>query len=676
MAGFQNFTPRTANLAKVWEGFNPAANFLGGAKAVQQMDLDAAAEARLRELADTDRMVKETMLPYETELAQAKIGLILAQKDYAASRASRAADDASALSVFERAPNDRSEILRILGLDDEADISPAIRSGGGGGASILDAAPPSGGDFESFSLGASASPTNNPIVAEFSPKEEEETGPLYNLPENKTLLADSSDSFGVPDTGGQDNLKSLTAASALTPKEEGPTMRNAADWDEDQTNFSPLEKKNPLTSLEIPEDKRKEIERLNDETGALNKNQDQAAPTSEEDMGAYLVKGLNQLEKAKDRAQLAQSGPEKRFVSGIAAKLEDLTYREAAKKLGIDPSMGEYAVKALTRSGVNGVRRSPSQINQIVDLVKGGMDITEASTFFDAKARNELQNKLNGKTAGDDTIKVVNEINTALKPFLDEEGNPLSGKEAYVDRLYADLDSAMGTPTGTGKYGYQNNLIANKINKVERAGITGVLSEEDLAKERQDLNQKQIALANDNAPYFKTREELAKWLSDETTRNLPYFTEISGKKVLAKSISDDPNSFAIWTPTEKSWVNAAAAKPKEKEAQAETTSPNTSGKKLRSTAAPLLKKAINFAKDPVSTDLILNSADYVATGIRNNVTAPAVEWVAGVAGKELDMGRTTNPSITERNKKPLTGEEMRNILLRTQNPLINLLSTK
>lgn len=73
MAGFQNFTPRTANLAEVWKGFNPAANFLGGAKAVQQMDLDAAAEERLRELADTDRMVKETLLPLQVEQARANI---------------------------------------------------------------------------------------------------------------------------------------------------------------------------------------------------------------------------------------------------------------------------------------------------------------------------------------------------------------------------------------------------------------------------------------------------------------------------------------------------------------------------------------------------------------------------------------------------------------------------
>lgn len=87
MAGFQNFTPRTANLAEVWKGFNPAANFLGGAKTVQQMGLDAAAEERLRELADTDRMVKETLLPLQVEEARANIALSMAGAEERAARA-------------------------------------------------------------------------------------------------------------------------------------------------------------------------------------------------------------------------------------------------------------------------------------------------------------------------------------------------------------------------------------------------------------------------------------------------------------------------------------------------------------------------------------------------------------------------------------------------------------
>ena len=494
MAGFQNFTPRTANLAKVWEGFNPAANFLGGMKAVRQMDLDEAAEARLREAAEVDRMVKETMLPYETELAQAKIGLTLAQRDYAASRASRAADDASTLSVFERLPNDKSTILEALGLDDGSAPAPAIRNGGGG-ASILDAAPTSRGDFESFSLGASAGSTNNPIIAEFSPKEE--SGPLYSLPENKTLLA-SSDSFGVPDTGGQDNLKSLTAATALTPK-EGP--RNAADWDEDPTNFSPLEKKNPLTSLEIPEDKRKEIQVLNDQTGALNKSQ--PAPTSEEDMGTYLVKGLNKLEKARDRAQLAKSGPEKRLVSGLALKLEELTYRDAAQKLGVDPDMGELVVKTLTRSGVNGMKRSPSQINQIVDLMKDGMGITEASAFFDAKARKDLEDKLNGKAISD-----------PLKQQQDLRSQRISLTEAISKDNLDDGDKKM---------------FRAEINRIDRQ-LNSLVSPEERAYE---FNQSNIGALNlvaggrfDDTTKNWKGEVITKDSEDKTTSAIKFTEEV------------------------------------------------------------------------------------------------------------------------------------------------------
>lgn len=612
---------------------------------MQQMDLDAAAEERLREAAEMDRFIKTTMLPYETELAQAKIGLTLAQKDYAASRASRAADDASALSVFERSPNDRSQILRILGLDDdEVDISPEIRSGGGG-ASILDATPPTGGDFESFGLGSASTTKNNPIVAEFSPKEEEETGPLYNLRENKTLLA-SSDSFGVPDTGGQDNLKSLTAASALTPKEEGPTMRNAADWDEDNTNFSPLEKKNPLTSLEIPEDKRKEIERLNDETGALNKNQDQAAPTSEEDMGAYLVKGLNQLEKAKDRAQLAQSGPEKRFVSGIALKLEDLTYREAAKKLGIDPDMGEYAVKALTRSGVNGMRRSPSQINQIVDLVKGGMDITEASTFFDAKARKELENKLNGKTSGG--AEEITRWQGVMKNTLDAEGNVMPDRMGEYEKAASEIDRLTGAPTGVSKFASRYNSKQDRISKMTAAMDSGIpykgLAAEQIPSEILKLNQETVELAVENAPYFGSndREAAAKWITDPATKGLPFRSDYEGKKI-PHFVTSEPGVYNIWSPKEKTWMVVDKRKPNPETATAPETDNSQfseagkTGQKIRKAGGGLVR-AVKGASTAVGEKI-----SNIPAGAAN-AGASIVEAGAGVFNIPLKIPRASSIS--------------------------------
>jgi hypothetical protein len=87
MAGFQNFTPRTANLAPIFQNLNPAASFLGGMKAVRQMDLDQAAEERLRESAEIDRMVKTSMLPLEMEKARADIALSIAGAGERAARA-------------------------------------------------------------------------------------------------------------------------------------------------------------------------------------------------------------------------------------------------------------------------------------------------------------------------------------------------------------------------------------------------------------------------------------------------------------------------------------------------------------------------------------------------------------------------------------------------------------
>jgi hypothetical protein len=277
-----------------------------------------------------------------------------------------------------------------------------------------------------------------------------------------------------------------------------------------------------------------------------------------------------------------------------------------------------------------------------------------------------------------DPLKTAQESINLVKSFLDADGKPLPGKEAIVESLYNKVDTDLGVPTGVARYSDQLSRLEGQEARMNNAVVAGVgygeISKENLPQEIARLKQQQVTLAVDNAPYFKDRETLKSWASDKNTRRLPFFTDVNGARVLARMTEDDPNNLSIWAPTQNDWISAAPPK-KETPAQEKTATnskPNETGKKLNKLTAPVADLTSRYTPQELFEkagdrviDAGLNIGDYLATGVRNNVLAPALEFSAGAAGKELDLEDLPNPSFKDRKWKNLTSKERAALLGRS-----------
>lgn len=215
------------------------------------------------------------------------------------------------------------------------------------------------------------------------------------------------------------------------------------------------------------------------------------------------------------------------------------------------------------------------------------------------------------------------------------------------------------------------------MNNAMVAGVGyGEISKENLPQEIVRIREQSVALAADKAPYFDSQEGLKTWFADPATRNLPAFVKINEARVLVKKNGDDPNILDLWSPTEKNWgvfdFNKKEAPPEGAKATPTPSSSNEAGKKLNKLTAPVADLTSRYTPQELFEkagdrviDAGLNIGDYFATGVRNNVLAPALEFSAGVAGKELDLEDLPNPSFKDRKWKSLTPKERAALLGRS-----------
>jgi hypothetical protein len=263
---------------------------------------------------------------------------------------------------------------------------------------------------------------------------------------------------------------------------------------------------------------------------------------------------------------------------------------------------------------------------------------------FEADRASRAQSLKSRKSAASDPLKSATEIQNLLSKFTDESGNPLAGKEAIVDGLNSQLDTAIGAPTGVAAYSYRYGRISDRADKLQRAMDTGValgdITKDQLPQEIARLNQEQVALSAEKAPYFKDRESLAKWLSDSNTRNLPYFTDINGARSLARYNGIDPNTPQVWSPTQSMWVNFSSpekTQPTPEKPQSEFSEAGQTGQKIRKAGGDLVR-AVKGASTDIGEKISNIPAGAANTG------ASIVEAGAGVFNIPLKIPRASSIS--------------------------------
>jgi hypothetical protein len=404
--------------------------------------------------------------------------------------------------------------------------------------------------------------------------------------------------------------------------------------------------------------------------------------------GYSLIGQVQKLKNGRTGANAREVAREKaideQFIGQVYSRMGDLFEernmdRNLVSRLGALPGGGFRTAEEIDR--VDRIRREGAVLkddngNEVV--IEKGLDWDRAFEADKLVWAQELKSRTKGAGASEgDIVGEINKINTAVKSISDEYGNALQGKEAEYESLTSRKDALLKLPTGVSRYSDRLSRLEDREARMNNAVVAGVgygeISKENLPQEIARLKQQQVALAVDNAPYFKDRETLKSWASDKNTRRLPFFTDANGARVLAR-MSDDPNVLSVWAPTQNDWIPLDLNKDAPT-AETKTTNPlssNEAGKKLNKLTAPIADLTSRYTPQELFEkagdrviDAGLNIGDYLATGVRNNVLAPALEFSAGASGKELDLEDLPNPSFKDRKWKNLTPKERAALLGRS-----------
>jgi len=536
-----------------------------------------------------------------------------------------------------------------------------------------------------------------------------------NTDENVDSLFDSlptqskalgrDEAIRTADAGG--DLNTSAEGSFVTnskiPTLESPKDKRLLTALGDQTDLG----KNVLETFEAP--KKKEAAK---ETAEEEEYEDEP---EEEYLGRTLAAGqllISNLKYAQDGRigrNAREFQMEKRLDDQAIAAVRAQMQRNL-KGLEYDPGLFDALA---TRKG--GGRRPAEEITELIRIQKNkgalilndegkeafapANDWEEAEKVYDLRSAQKMKLVVSGKTAGgrtqEDLTKSLSNLNAAQEAYTKAQS---TGDQRQISAAKIGLELAEDdTNRVSGGRLYQERHQSNQNSVLQAIGNQGnpkinwggVAYDDPSLKNSQDPTAKLSAeqylasqVTNGSIPTVTFTKNANGEVIANADAASNYLNKVGAKQTLVASWDGPELKWFTFTPSEKQGkqlvpLTKKAPPASEDKKSSEVASPNESGKRLGAAVKPALQKTANFFKglNP-TTDELLNRADYVATGIRNNITAPAVEWAAGVAGEDLDMGRTPNPSVADRDKKQLTAKERAAILSRTQNPLTNLFLNK
>jgi hypothetical protein len=323
------------------------------------MDLDQAAEERLRESAEVDRMVKTTMLPLEVEKTRAETQRLMALSSLAMSKRTEMADSASQTAILEQFLNEPFDnVVRPRGGStggSQSSTGPSFSSGlSSGGGYELDT---SGGLFgnEQTSVDFDSLPT---------PNMENLTNPKYAM-----VSAPTGVSTDQPPGAAENQILEARAADS------GKTMRNPLDWDANPSS-APASPQNPKGAATSEQEQ--ELKKIRSELYP-NQNPLESLPNAQSKnegpgLGNFIADSVSDAKYFENQAALfpkrkgGGKAPEALAYEARAYAIRQKLPGEAASRYGIqDPSIINQLYSTKT-----GVTRSASEIDKIYDTMQKG----------------------------------------------------------------------------------------------------------------------------------------------------------------------------------------------------------------------------------------------------------------------------------------------------------------
>ena len=666
------FQPQQPDYRGLWD-WNPVQTFITSKNELEAANLRQAEADRLKAKTDLDMRVTEQMLPLEMKLAQAKIAKIGAEQNYLNRRADKDIEDATADIFYGN--------YQSGDLDKAFPSAPTSSPRAGGSSSVLDrgsvlspsSSSSAGGDFSSFSLTSpltSFAPNEQPqVLDEIASKiPEDQVAAVTNPPIDRMTA-------------------SVNGAGPAVELPLVPSVRNKLDWDNDPRTVADLETSNPLTSLQIPEAKRKELEALNDSSGALNAPKDEASVQNKpQGVGEMLVSQYGKIRRAEEIAAKSKGETKAKYLGLAYGGRDDLGASIASALNLADRSLGSQAAEALLKSP-NGQIRDSGAINKIVALVDKGLGIGEAVDIYEATRKNELANMFK-EPAKDDSVKQTQEFFNLAKSWQEAKSksqeNPEDKESQVVFKMLSNrLKTIGGEEYKQLEFGYNQEQYANMMQyygqKVRPDGQpTEGLKDKTADQVRLELIKSGAipvveGVAGDNGISYDT---------DDLASKFPGGKLVEGAFVALRNPNAKSADQEFQTHRTLNGRLAKLSSPSEPDkpqpkregsaSDALEKTPNNSGKIVYDSARPYFQEAPSKVAGRVvdrGVDAVLNAGDYAATAIRNRAVAPAAEFLAGAVGEDLDLGRTPNAKPQDRPKQ-LTPEERIQIIERlTGGPL-------
>lgn len=674
------FQPQQPDYRGLWD-WNPVQTFITAKNELESADLKRAESERLKAKTDLDMRVTEQMLPLEVNLAKAKIAKTIAEQGYLNSRANKDIENSTAELYYQGYQS--GDLDRLL------PTSAPSSSPRSGSSSVLDSgsvlSPSSGGaggDFSSFSLPSSLTsfaPNDQPQVLDEIARKipDEQVAAVTNPPPDRMMA-------------------SLNGAGTPVDLPRSKRVTNKADWDDDPRTVGDLETSNPLTSLQIPEEKRKELAELNKSSGALNPSKEEvSAAPKPQGVGELLISQYGKIRRAEEIAGKSKGDAKARMLGLAYGGRDDLGAQVASALNLADRSLGSNAAEILLKSP-NGQIRDAGAINKIVALVDKGLGVGEAADIYEATRKNELANMFKDPAKDDSTENYQKAVTTAktLHEMASNTEDP-DRSERYRREADALINNYVPPQVRRQMYIQDQADIFTGINPQSWSdgtrnykGVT--VSKEMPASEKITVGERFNKEAGRAFPVVSGKvvgseldvddEDIAAVSAWFQQKGLPvpegnFFAGVRIKT--DKGLEAYPVQLNLKTKGAFTMVNlpsqSAAPKPKSSTSTSEPEkTPNKSGKTVYDAARPYFQESPSLMAGRVvdrGMDAVLNAGDYAATAIRNRAVAPAAEFIAGTLGEDLDLGKTANARPQDRSKQ-LTPEERIQIIERlTGGPL-------
>lgn len=395
---------------------------------------------------------------------------------------------------------------------------------------------------------------------------------------------------------------------------------------------------------------------------------------SSETIGGIISRGFGYIEKLKDMkgarfGQKREVGVMKGMDEAAIARTYNIMQDHLRRNGYDDPNLLEALAKHR-----GGGYRSAENINQLFEIKAKGTKFQDENgevivapdsdweTIFEADRISRAMSLKSQKTAGGDPMKAVSDAQAALKPIIDESGNPLPGKEAQFERLNGIIDSALQLPTGVYAYSDQYSRLSDRENKLKLAYANGInfggVAKDNIPQEIVNLNEQKVALAVERAPTFNMSEpndkvKMQDWLAKGETKNLLFNAILDDGSIATFEPTTQENIYRRWSPTEKQWKIANFNKPQDNpvsekpETNSEFSKAGQAGQKIRRAASKIAGAAESgVAKAGAAV------ADLLPLSV--NTGASVIEGAAGVFDTPLKLDRMDY--LEERAKKNKVGK--------------------